>query len=789
MIKNYFKIAWRNLIRNKAFSTINILGLALGMACSLLIMLWVIDEHSVDAFHVNGQRLYQVYERNYFDGKVEADYPTQALMAEELKRLIPEIEKASSLEWITTNTFEAGDKIGKMDGSFAGEDFFSMFSYPLLQGTPQSALSTLNGVAVSRKMAEYFFGDAEKAIGKTIRYENYDDLQVTAVFENIPANSSQHFDFLRSWLAFKKENSTWIGNWGNTDAPTFIQLRKDANAPAVEAKIKDFVYRYKEKTKGFVIELGLQPYTEKYLHSTFKNGYVAGGRIEYVNLFSIVAVIVLLIACINFMNLATARSVKRAREVGVRKVMGAARLTLIGQFIGEAILLTFSSLIVAIILSGLLLPVFNELTGKQLSLPIEQFGFWIRLFGIAAAVGSVAGSYPALFLSSMNPIEVLKGSLKFNWSAAFFRKGLVVFQFALSIIFIVAMIVIFQQLNYIQKKNIGYDRDNLLYIPLEGELGAKYSLFKEEAGKITGIKAITKMRQAPTLIGNHTGDIKWTGKDPNTVVSFVNSAVGYDFVKTLNLELSEGRDFSRDYGTDSAGYLINETALAKIGYKDPLGKPLWWGNHEGKIIGILKDFHVASMHQAIEPFIARLDENRQWATILVRTEAGKNKEALAGLEKVSKAINPKFPFTYKFSSEEFDKLYRSEQVVNKLANYFAILAIFISCLGLFGLAAFAATQRIKEISIRKTLGASVLNILSLLCANFLKPVIIALLLASPIAWYIMNKWLDDFAYKVEIRWWVFALAGAITVGIALLTVSYQCIKAANINPAKNLRTE
>lgn len=297
------------------------------------------------------------------------------------------------------------------------------------------------------------------------------------------------------------------------------------------------------------------------------------------------------------------------------------------------------------------------------------------------------------------------------------------------------------------------------------------------------------MRQAPTLIGNHTGDIKWVGKDPNTVASFVNSAAGYDFVKTLNLKLSEGRDFSRDYGTDSAGYLINETALIKIGYKEPIGKTLWWGNHEGKIIGVLKDFHVASMHQAIEPFIVRLDENRQWATILVRTEAGKNKEAIAGLEKLFKAINPKFPFTYKFSDQEFDKLYQSEQVVNKLANYFAILAIFISCLGLFGLATFTAAQRTKEIGVRKVLGASVSNILTLLSGNFLKPVFIAILIACPIAWYVMNRWLEDFAYKITINWWVFAIAALITIGIALLTVSFQAIKAAIANPVKSLRTE
>jgi putative ABC transport system permease protein len=344
-------------------------------------------------------------------------------------------------------------------------------------------------------------------------------------------------------------------------------------------------------------------------------------------------------------------------------------------------------------------------------------------------------------------------------------------------------------MDYIQTRNIGYDRENLLYIPLEGELSQKYALFKAEAVSMPGIMQISKIRQSPTGLGNHTGDIKWTGKDPNLLVSFVNTAVGYDFVKTMNLQLTEGRDFSRDFGTDSASFLVNETAVQKIGYQNPVGKPLWWGNHQGTIVGIVKDFHFASMHQAIEPLIIRLDENRQWGTVLVRTRAGKTKEAIAGLEKICKALNPKFPFTYQFSDQEYAKLYRNEQVVSKLANYFAFLAIFISCLGLFGLATFTAEQRTKEIGVRKVLGASVPNIISLLSTNFLKPVAIAMVIAFPLAWYAMNYWLLDFAYKITIEWWMFAIAGLLTIGIALLTVSYQSIRAALSNPVNSLRAE
>ena len=789
MIKNYFLVAWRNLIRNKAFSAINILGLALGMTCSLLILLWVQDERSVDGFHINGQQLYQVYERQYFDGHVNADFPTPALLAAELKRVIPEVQYASSLEWNTTNTFEAGDRINKMDGSFAGADFFTMFSYPLLQGTPQTALNTLEGIAISRKMADLFFGSPAAAMGKAMRFENSENFRVTAVFEDLPANSSQQFDFLRSWKAFEKENEDWIHNWGNTDAPTTIQLRPDANLARVRSEIKDFIYRYQEKGKGFRVELDLLSYPEKYLHSTFKNGKTDGGRIEYVRLFSLVAVIILLIACINFMNLATARSTKRAKEVGVRKVVGAGRPALMAQFMGEAMLLTFFSILLAILLTALLLPAFNGLTGKQLSLPVRQPLFWLAMLGLLLVSGFVSGSYPAVFLSSLHPIRVLKGSLRFSGGASFFRKGLVVFQFTLSILFLVAMIVIYRQMDYIQTKNLGFDRNNLVYIPLEGELPQKYALFKQEAEKMPGILDITKTRQAPTSLHTHTGDIRWTGKDPNQVISFVSTDVGYDFVKTMNLQLAEGRDFSRDFPTDSTGFMVNETALKRIGYSDPIGKPLWWGGHQGKIIGVLKDFHFASMHQSIEPLVIRLYEARESGTILARIRAGRDREGLAELQKLCKELNPAFPFTYQFSDEEFNKLYRSEQLVSKLANYFAFLAIFISCLGLLGLAAFTAEQRTREIGVRKVLGANVTGIVSLLSKDFLGLVVIAIVIASPLAWYFMHRWLQDFAYRTPISWWIFALAGFLSILIAFLTVSFQAIKAAVANPIKSLRTE
>jgi hypothetical protein len=638
-------------------------------------------------------------------------------------------------------------------------------------------------------MANLFFGSPAAAMGQTIRYENSQDFRISAVFEDLPANSSLQFEFLRSWKAFEKENDDWIHSWGSSDAPTYIQLRKDADPAKVRAEIKDFIYRYQEKSKAYRVELDLTPFPEKYLHSTFKNGQVDGGRIEYVRLFSLVAVFILLIACINFMNLATARSTKRAKEVGVRKVIGAGRPALLVQFMGEALLLTLLSIILAILLTALLLPAFNSLTGKQLSLPVRQPLFWLAMLGLLLVSGIVSGSYPAIFLSSLRPVRVLKSALRFSGRATFFRQGLVVFQFTLSMLFIVGMIVIYRQMDYIQTKNLGFDRENLVYIPLEGDLAQKYALFKQKAEKAPGILSVTKTRQEPTSLHTHKGDIRWLGKDPNQVISFVSTDAGYDFVRTMDLTLAEGRDFSRDFPTDSNGFVVNETALKRIGYRDPIGKPLWWGDHQGKIIGVLKDFHFASLHQTIEPLVIRLYEARESGTVLVRLHAGADKEGLASLQKICKELNPAFPFSYQFADEEFNKLYKSEQLVSKLANYFAFLAIFISCLGLLGLAIFTAEQRTREIGIRKVLGANVTGIVSLLSKDFLGLVLIAIVIASPLAWYIMHGWLQDFAYKTPLSWWIFVVAALSAIVVAFLTVSFQAIKAAMANPMISLRSE
>lgn len=790
MIKNYFKIALRNLWKSKAFSFINIMGLALGLACSLIIMLWVIDEYKVDSFHKNGKQLYSIFERQFRDGGVDAFFGGPGVMADEMKKIMPEVRYASNFAWNELSTFEVNNKIIKEDGNHAGADFFKMFSYPLLAGSAETALKSPLDIAISKKMAEEFFGSPANAIGKTIRYQNSKDLKVTAVFDDVPKNSTTQFDYLLNWDAFLEVNG-WAKDWTNNGPQTFVMLRADADPKAFEKKIERFLDKYNnEQTAHSYIRLGMERYGNIYLHSNFdKNGNLSGGRIQYVKLFSLIAIFILLIACINFMNLTTARSLKRAKEIGIRKVVGAFRFTLIKQFIGEALFIVAIAIIIALAIVLLLLPSFNQLTGKQINFPFADDTFWLIIVALLFVTGLVSGSYPALYLSSFRPVRVLKGSLKFSNKALWFRKGLVVFQFVLSIILIIGTIIVRKQVNYIQTINLGYDRDNLLYVPLEGDLTPKYELFKNESLKTQGILDISRITDVPTHIENGTGGVDWQGKDPNLDVQFTQSAVGYDFTKTMHLQMAAGRDFSKDFPTDSVGYLINEAAAKIIGYKNPLGKPLTFWGKKGTIVGVLKDFHFNSLHTAINPLVLRLGENIEWGSALVRTEPGKTKIALANIEKICKDLNPKFPFTYKFSDEEYAKLYKSELVVGQLANYFAFLAIFISCLGLLGLVMFTSQQRTKEFGIRKVLGARPAALFNLLSKEFLTLIFIAMLIATPIAWLAMKSWLKDYAYQINISWWMFALAGLLAIVIALLTLSFQAIKAAMANPVKSLRME
>jgi putative ABC transport system permease protein len=789
MFINYLKTALRNIRKNKVFSLINIMGLALGLTCSLLILLWVNDEYGVDKFHKNSSQLFTIFEMQYRTGRTDGFYGSPGLLADEMKRAMPEVQFATNFAWNSLSTFEANNKIIKESGNHAGPDFFKMFSYPLIEGNLTTVLQAPGEIAISKKMANEFFGSPAQAIGKAIRFENNEEFKITAVFADLPQNSSIQFDYLLSWKSFLAHND-WANQWGNNGPACYIMLAKGTDPKAFEKKIALFLDSYnKEQTPYSYIRLGIKKYGDQYLYSNFKNGIPSGGGIQYVRLFSVVAIFILLIACINFMNLTTARAVKRAKEIGIRKVVGAVRFALIKQFIGEAFLIVTVAIMISLLLVILILPQFNQLTDKKIHIPLENSTFWLGILALLVVTGFISGSYPALYLSSLKPVRILKGSLKFSNNTLWFRKSLVVFQFMLSIILIIGTIVVSKQVNYIQTTNLGYDRGNLVYVPLEGDLIGKYGLFKAESAQLKGVTEISRITDDPTQIDNGTGGIQWPGKDPNSDIQFTQTAIGFDFTKTMRVQMAVGRDFSKDFATDSVGYIINETALKLIGYKDPLGKPITQWGKKGTIIGVMKDFHFNSLRIQIIPLILRLGENISWGTALVRTAPGQTREALSGLEKICKTLNPKFPFTYKFADEEFSTLYHSEQIVGKLANYFAFLAIFISCLGLFGLVIFTSEQRTREFGIRKVLGASPATLYGLLSRDFLLLILIAMAIAIPLAWFAMDSWLLDYAYKISLSWWMFAVACAIAIVIALLTISGQAIKAAVANPVKSLRAE
>ena len=793
MFRNYLKIAWRNITRNKAFSFINIGGLGLGIACSLLIFLWVQDERNVDAFHVNSANLYSVYERVFSEGKVDAGRATPALLATELKRNIPEINSASGYwEDEEETLFSVGDKNFSNMGTYADSDFFKMFSYPLLQGTVANALAAPDDIAISRSMASNMFGSPQAAMGKAIKFNNAHFFKVNAVFEDLPRNTSQHFDFVINWQYLLKAVD-WLSSWTARRPQTFIQLRPGTNPALVDAKIKNFVTSYLTASyrTGYRVELGLQPLNEVYLKSVFKQGKPDGGRIEYVQLFTIVAFFILIIACVNFMNLATARSVKRAKEVGIRKTIGALRWKLIVQFIGEAMLLTFLAVIVALILVLALLPYFSQLTAKHIVLPVSEPGFWLGISVLLLATGFVAGSYPAFFLSSLNPVKVLKGALKFSPNALLFRKGLVVFQFVLSIVLITGTLVISRQLAYIQTKNLGFDRENLVYMhfPYPEGLPKGFDVFKQELSIMPGIKAVDYSAQPPSHTTYYTYNLNWPGKNPNTKVFAIANGVGYDYFKLMGIHFVEGRPFSKNFTTDTTGIIINETALKMIGLKNPVGQQVTIADQRRTILGVVKDFHFKSLHEPIEPLIMVLNPNPQFGYLLVKTEAGKTRQGVASMESVFTKLEQKFPFRCSFADEEYQKLYNDEMTVGKLSNSFSFLAIFISCLGLLGLTMFTAEQRRKEIGVRKIIGASEMDIVTMLSKDIIKLVILSAVIATPIAWLAMNNWLQSFAYRISLNGWIFLAAGIIAIFIALATVSYQALKAALANPVKSLRSE
>lgn len=783
MFTNYFKTAIRHFRRNASSFLINVLGLSLGLACSILIFLWVADELSVNKFHTNLDRIYRVMEHQDYSGDIFTTSSTPGILAPALKDEIPEIEHAATVTWNMDHLFTVDDKSLKENGLYARKDFFHIFSFDLIAGSPDDVLAVPNSVVLSESLANKYFGNANP-VGQAITVNQQTTYTVTGVFKDPTDNSTLKFDYVfpfEDWL----ERNQWATRWGNNGPHTYITLKEGAEAETVDAKIMNFI---KDRAEGAIAELFLYPLSDAYLYSRFENGQPAGGRIEYVRLFSAVAFFILLIACINFMNLSTARSTKRAREVGIRKSIGASRGSLIGQYLGESMLIAFTGLLFAILFVEAFLPVFNNLTDKAISIDYTDPSLLLSFLGITLFTGLIAGSYPALYLSSFEAVKTLKGTIRSSAGEVFARKGLVIFQFSLSIILIVSTILIYKQIQYVQNKNLGYQTENLLYLPIEGELSDRWEPFRQELERRPDVMSVSRTNHRFLGRNSNTGDVHWPGKDEDAHVLFEMVQVDYDLLETVGIEMAEGRTFSRGFGADTARVIVNERATEIMQMEEPLGQSIrFWGS-DWEIVGVAKDFHFQRLQFGIEPLMIILNPQNT-GSAFIRVQSDNMPQTLGDIEAIYKEINPNYPFDYRFMDAEYARQYRSETRIGELAKYSAILAIIICCLGLFGLSAFTAEQRTKEIGIRKVLGASVRNLAAMLSKDFTKPVVIAILIAVPASWYLMNNWLNDYAYRIDIEWWVFAVSGGLALLIAWLTVSGQSVKAALMDPVKSLRSE
>lgn len=801
MIKNYFKIAWRNLVRDKQFSFLNLLGLSTGLACALLIYLWVSDEFSVDKFNENDSRLYEVLKRNPDGaGGITIGKNTQGLLADAMAKEFPEVEFAVCVR----KEREAGiltyedRKIKAMPAS-VGKDFFNVFTYPLIPGNANAVLSDVSGIILSDKTAIKLFNTTD-VVGKTIRWDLKDGdvdfsnfYKVAGVFKSPPSNASNQFDMLFPFELYAAKHAGGMGDvtfWGSNMVSTYVLLKPGVDKNSFDDKIKGFT---KAKVKSLYKDAGeyegelfTQKYSDRYLYNNFVNGKQSGGRIEYVKLFSIIAVFILLIASINFMNLSTAKASRRMKEVGIKKVVGAGRASLIFQYISESILMALLSLIIALLLVVLLLPVFTNITGKEIHLSFNS-NLLVTSIVITLVTGIIAGSYPAFYLSGFKPVSILKGKLKTTAGESLVRRGLVVFQFSISVILIVSVLVVYQQMKLIQNTNLGYSKDNIIRFSNDGDLPKSYTTFLVDLKRIPGV--VNASGVSGDLMGNYDhagGGIDWAGKDPNLHVEYYGNAAGVDFFETMNLQTAEGRSFSKDFA-DSSSVIFNQAAIASMGLKDPVGKTVSMWGEKKQIIGVVKNYHFQSLYNKIGPAFFTFSTTNP--TTVVKIKAGTEQQTIEQVKNIYAKYNPGLDFNYSFLDEDYSKLYASEQRVAGLSKYFAGITILISCLGLFGLAAFTAQKRQKEIGIRKVVGASAGKIVVMLSKDFLILVFLALMVAVPLSWWGANEWLKQFAYRINISPLVFLTTGALVIIITLLTISFQSIKAAIANPVKSLRTE
>jgi putative ABC transport system permease protein len=788
MFKNYFLVTIRSLRKNAFYSFINITGLSIGITCTILILLWVLDETSFDKFLPKYDRLYQVWTNAKFDGKINSWISVPLPTYEAMKTADSNIKKAVVTDWGGTHLLNVDENRLMKNGYFVSEEFLEMFEYPLSKGNAAQVLDDPRSIVITEATAKALFGD-EDPMNKVIRIDSENDLKVTGVLKDIPTNSSFQFDFLMTWK-FREQISEWVRrnttNWGNSSFQVFVELNDPANQTAVESRIKNILQEHGQtETKP---EFFLYPLSRWRLFRNFENGVETGGMNDYVQLFTVIAIFIIVIACINFMNLATARSERRAREVGVRKSVGSRRFELMLQFMGESTFIAFIAFAIAVLLAQLLLPAYNQLVEKKLFIDYASPQFWILSVGLIFVTGIVSGSYPAFYLSSFQPVKVLKGKPSIGKGGSTPRKVLVVVQFVFSILLIIGTIVIYRQIQLVKGREIGYNQENLMAVSYTNEIKKNYRPIKLDLLASGVVEAVTKSNSQITDI-NSNNFLGWPGKPEDLRVIFTTIATEYDYIKTMGIKLLEGRDFSEEFTSDTASIIVNKAGLDLMNLKDPIGTELdLWGGKR-KLIGITDNVLMGSPYDPVKPMFVILDP--EWIDV-VSVRLKKTQDLPAAIEKVKSIFEkhaPAYPFEYRFADVEFQKKFTTINLTSKLASLFATLTIIITGLGLFGLASFTAEQRTKEIGIRKVLGATVPGIVRLISKDFSILVIISFIFSGPLAWWLLSKYLERYEIRTTIDWWVFPLTGAIALLFALLIVSTQALRAAHTNPATSLRSE
>lgn len=791
MLSNYLKIAFRNALRYKGYTSLNLLGLVVGIASCMLILLWVNDELKVNKFHEKGDQIYQIFRNMKQSGGMvnttaSIPKPVGDLVAEEYS----EVSQVAQLSWLMNMDLKIENEAIEEEGRFASPEFLQMFSFPLVIGDKENALSQPNHILISRSVAEKYFGEdwRTEAVGSTVKVEEQFDVQVTGVFEDTDEKSTLDFDWLIAAQVFYAAND-WVEDWGNGAFETYLLIPDQTKVQAVSDKI---LMEIKDHTKGNPNsgdeELIIQKFTDTYLYSKFENGVVAGGRIDYVRIMSVVAVFILLVASINFMNLTTARSSRRSKEIGLRKVMGAAKKSIRVQFFLEAIMLTTVAVAVSVLVVILVLPLFNTIVDKSLILDFSQSTTWYFILGLIFVVGTLSGAYPALLLPTFNVIQSIKGGIiKQSSFAVFFRKGLVVFQFAISTLLIIGTSVIYQQIDYVLNKDLGMNKDNLLVVSLEGDLASRLETYKSELLRLPQVTRVSAASGNPLNYGRSTSSANWEGKNPDEGYEVNVILTDEDFVPATGMEVLQGRGFDSQL-KDSTNFLINEVAAELMGFDDPIGKKLSFWGIDGQIVGVVKNFHMRDLYEPIAPLIITCIDPSASSLVLIRTDENTT-DALAAIQKVTEQVNPEHDFDYQFIDHAYAESYANERTMKTLANIFAMVSIVISSLGLLGLASYSAEQRSKEIGVRKVHGASIAQVLMLLSKDYGKLILIAFLLAIPFGYYFTQDWLNQFEFRTALNPAVFALSGLIVLAIGVITVAAKSYQAASVNPVKSLKEQ